>query len=291
LITDGSCEALAGEGLRHLIERTRARLEAIDASERTWLGGYVEALIDPIGEAGWPITGRRASYLHANALAVAAACSALGNEASLEDAAFLAVKWSLPQRARGTAIDETKLAAVHRSALVQAGTPERSFWQSLRRIADPLERLARVVKTPASDVDVLKISALVSDLWAGFSLPQRYVLSRHVLPHLAAGSQVTVPCYEAIAEPVLAVQAFTSGGTHKKDVARIKVPEHQHVITVARKLAERGEDGVQLGNTLLALLFGSDEPFDADTMVEFDRRCATLFGELAGQSARSEQAA
>jgi hypothetical protein len=60
-------------------------------------------------------------------------------------------------------------------------------------------------------------------------------------------------------------------------VHRTSVDKYQRVIGRAAQLATRGEDGVQLGNTLLALQFAEDETFDVDTLIELDTRYGTLF--------------
>jgi MoxR-like ATPase len=195
LISDGARDAAQPSRLRDLIRATREVRDRKDIRTRTWLQQYVEALLDPLRDAGYPVSGRRAGFLYRNALAIRAAATVLQLSEQLPDAAFLALKWSLPHRARGTAVDEGKLAAVHKSALAIAGKPDNSLWCVLRRIVDPVARLARAVKAAPEEIGCLELSALVSDVWADLTVPQRFILSRHLLPCLAAGLRVTVPTY------------------------------------------------------------------------------------------------
>jgi hypothetical protein len=74
------------------------------------------------------------------------------------------------------------------------------------------------------------------------------------------------------------VHRFVAQGSHKRDVHRSDIAKYQDTISHAARLAKAGEDGVQLGNVLLALRFVEDETFDADVLVALDARCRALFG-------------
>ena len=252
---------------------------------RHWLQQYVEALLDPLRDAGLRVSGRRAGYLYRNAIAIHAAQRVLHRSDSLADAAFLALKWGLPQRARGVAIDEAMLGAIHKAALDLAGKPENSVWRRLRRIVDPIDRLAHAVKAPADELDRLELSGLASDIWADLTIPQRYILARHLLPHLTAELRVTVPCYEMVAAPVLTVHRFVAQGNHKHDVHRSESRNTRTRSATRRALAKSGKNGVQLGNTLLALRFVENETFDADVLVALDARCRGLFARTDASAA------
>jgi MoxR-like ATPase len=291
LIAHGGDDQPRNVDLHGLIDTTREQIASADARMRHWLQQYVEALLDPLRDAGLRVSGRRAGHLYRNALAIHAAERVLHRRDSLDDAAFLALKWGLPQRARGVAIDEAKLRAIHKAALDLAGNPENSIWRRLRQIVDPIERLAHAVKARAGEVDRLELTGIVSDIWADLTTPQRYVLARHALPHLTTELRVMVPCYERVAAPVLTVHRFVQEGSHKREVHRTAIAKFQDTISHAARLAKAGEDGVQLGNVLLALRFVEDETFDADVLVALDTRCRGLFGtvktsEIASAKAR-----
>jgi MoxR-like ATPase len=290
LIAHGGDDHPRNVDLPGVIAATRERMASADARTRHWLQQYVEALLDPLRDAGLRVSGRRAGYLYRNALAIHAAERVLHRRDSLEDAAFVALKWGLPQRARGVAIEEAKLQAIHKAALDLAGKPENSIWRRLRRIADPIERLAHAVKAPAGEFDRLELTGLVTDIWADLTTPQRYVLARHLLPHLTAELRVTVPCYEMVAAPVLTVHRFVQEESHKREVHRTAIAKYQDTISHAARLAKAGEDGVQLGNVLLALRFVEDETFDADVLVALDARCRALFGTAETSEAGSAKA-
>jgi hypothetical protein len=290
LIAHGGNDEPRNGDLQGLIATTREQIARADARMRRGLQQYVEALLDPLRVAGLRVSGRRAGCLYRNALAIHAAERVLHRRDSLEDAAFLALKWGLPQRARGVAIDEAKLRAIHKAALDLAGKPENSIWRRLRRIADPIERLAHAAKAPAGELDRLELTGLVSDIWADLTTPQRYVLARRLLPHLTAELRVTVPCYEMVAGPVLTVHRFVEEGSHKREVHRTAIAKYQDTISHAARLAKAGEDGVQLGNVLLALRFVEDETFDADVLVALDVRCRALFGTAEASEAASAKA-
>jgi MoxR-like ATPase len=280
----------AASSIRTLIESTRAGIADADAGMRTWVQQYVEALVDPLREAGLAISGRRAGSIYRITLAIHAASRALGLRANLPDCAFLALKCGLPHRARGVAIDEAKLGAVHRAAIAVAGSTESSIWRRLRRVADPVERLALAIQTPSDGFGRLELSALVSDVWAGLTIPQHYILARHLLPRLADAMRVTVPVYELVAAPLLKVHRFESEPAHTKEVHRSGLAPYQLLIERAAALGKQGANGVALGNTLLALRFAEDETFDVDVLIELDGRWKRLF-EGSRTNARDRDAA
>ena len=93
-----------------------------------------------------------------------------------------------------------------------------------------------------------------------------------------------------VAAPVLTVHRFVEEGSHKREVHRTAIAKYQDTISHAARLAKAGEDGVQLGNVLLALRFVEDETFDADVLVALDAGCRALFGTAETSEAASAKA-
>ena len=102
MIAHGANGARSNE-LPALVDDDHSAARSADARMRHWLQQYVEALLDPLRDAGLRVSGRRAGYLYRNAIAIHAAQRVLHCSDSLADAAFLALKWGLPQRTRGVA--------------------------------------------------------------------------------------------------------------------------------------------------------------------------------------------
>jgi len=278
--------ALIGEGgtppatlpdLAALVAEARRHLAATPAAERAWAARYVAELVGPLAEARLPISGRRAVLLAGMVVAVHAAATVLGHAPALADSALQALRHGLPQRAQGRGIEAAKLAAIHRHAVQAAGEPEDGPWRRIHALADPVARVAEALRWFGRGVERVELSNLVTEAFAGLTVPQRYLFARHVLPRAAALDCLNVPAYELLAEPIGKLIDTCEQPERTVGMLSARVQAWTAFSARVEELAGRGEVDPQLGNLLLTLFLVEQERFDVDGLVALDRQWAALF--------------
>ncbi len=279
LLERGSSPPEGDGGLPGLVARARAALGRVPAADRAWVVAWVDGLVAPLREAGLAISGRRAVGLCGTALAVHTACAALGQPERLDDAAFLALRCGLSQRALGRAVAQATLAACHRLALQAAGEPADSPWHAIRAEADPVRRVALALAAPAEAVGRIEMSQLVADACAAQPVAERYALAAVLLPVFARTDRLTSAACELLAEPVQRVLTFTASGEHNVAVHRSRAGEWDRVLATVSRLQREGEPlAVELGNLLYTVFAGESERFDPERVVARFRAWQALFG-------------
>ena len=268
LLTHGGEGPTGDAGLPALVERARALAQQATPAERGWVAAYVDALVAPLREAGLPISGRRAVSLCAAVRSVHAALAALSRGEALADAAFLALKWGLPQRAQGRRIADTVLDGVHRLALRTAGEPASSPWLAIRAEPDPVRRIALALDAPAAVVDRLALSQLVTDAYAGLPVSERYALAWVLSPVFAQQDRLTSATWELLAEPVARVIAFAEGGEQRVSTHRSRAGHWDRVLAAVAALQRTGHpQAPEIGNLLYTLFAVEREPFEPEWVV------------------------
>jgi hypothetical protein len=109
------------------------------------VAAYVRTLVALLAQAGIALSPRRAGMLFRSVLAVNAAALALDPAITPSDAALLAVKNALPQRAQGIAVPAVKLLAAHRDAWRFANISPSDPLKAILCAADPVERFRLAV--------------------------------------------------------------------------------------------------------------------------------------------------
>ena len=135
--------------LTNALARARAGLPAIRLSLGEGVASYVRTLTALLAQAGIILSPRRAGMIYRTVLAVNAAALALDPGTSASDAALLAVRNALPQRAQGIPVAEVKLLAAHRDAWRFANINPNDPLKAILCSADPLERFRLAVATTA----------------------------------------------------------------------------------------------------------------------------------------------
>jgi MoxR-like ATPase len=265
--------------VRALIDEVRDVRATLPESDAAWAAGYTDAVLAPLAEAGFTLSGRRAVFLAHNILSVHAAQSVLKNKADLSDSVWLALKWSLPQRAQGRSISESKLNAIHKQALQTAGQPPSSPWHKVRATRDPVQRIAVALPYAGSEISKLEFSNLVTDAYASLSVPKRYVLSRHLLPPVSVRGCVNVPTFELLSDCAIKVAKFCAQERHTVEIHRSKLPEWNRLIEVVSGLGKSGDDAVHLGNWLLTVFAVEREAFDPEELIALDREWGGWFAQ------------
>ena len=154
--------------LTNALARARAGLPAIRLSLGEGVASYVRTLTALLAQAGIILSPRRAGMIYRTVLAVDAAALALDPGTRASDAALLAVRNALPQRAQGIPVAEVKLLAAHRDAWRFANINPNDPLKAILCSADPLERFRLAVATTA--LKKSEFSQVVADSLA--QLPQ-----------------------------------------------------------------------------------------------------------------------
>jgi len=286
-----------------LIER--ARVEAAKSREAydDWVVRWVDALVTPLAQAGWPISGRRAAMLRAAAHAVhgarvavagmpvaassgprpavGAASAATGaavrrKPIAIADSALEALRWGLPQRAQGRPMPESRLLAVHRKAVQMAGLPADSPLARIEAEADPLKRVALALALPDGTLSRASFSSLVADAFAAQDLPGRYLLARRLLPAVAERDLADAPTLELLAGPVAKIVEFERDASHRMQMTRSETTRFNALLAELAKLDAADPEQASLGNLLYTLFMAEQAVFEPKTVIARDREFAHL---------------
>jgi len=257
-----------GFDLPILVAATRDRLRRIPVDERAWVVAWVEELIDPLRDAGFNISGRRALGLRDSALAVRAASRALGRSRTLPDAALVALTWGMPQRAEGRRVEPEILAGIHRAACNAVGSPGSAVWKAIRAEGDPGRKLAMALEAPKKAVEAGELSQLVMDILAGLPEARRWALSLLVARHPGAG-RLGATAMELVSEALARIAVFASEAEQVVMTSRARAGIWDRVLATVSSLGDDPDHDL-LGN-LLYLLFAEEKPFDPDEVVSVFR--------------------
>ena len=263
--------------VQSLIDRVRDVRATLPDSDANWAADYTDAVLTPLADAGFTLSGRRAVFLARNILSVHAAQTVLKNSAELADSVWLALKWSLPQRAQGRSISESKLNAIHKQALQTAGQPPSSPWHRIRATRDVVQRIAVALPFAGKEISKLEFSSLVTDAFASLPIPKRYMLSRRLLPVVSATGCVNVPTFELLSECAIKVAKFCQQESHTIEMHRSRAAEWNKLLEVVAGLGKCGDDSIHLGNYLLTLCAVEGETFDPKELIALDREWGTWF--------------
>ena len=245
----------------------------------TWAARYVESACLSLAEAKLHLSGRRASALYHGQRAILAAGRILGRDDAAEDAALLSLRWGLPQRAQGQAIDEGLLQSVHRAAKRAAGTRTSRIYAQLRRERNPVRRIVSALRAKPA-LERLELSEVVTDAYASLPEAERFVLSRHLLPALSSEDRVTSTTLELIAGPSLDVARFSAEEIQQLQVRRTRMPQWNGVLECVSALDKGDPDDAALGNVLYALFARSDAAFDSQRLIALDKEWRALFRDV-----------
>jgi hypothetical protein len=277
LIKGGDDPVDSSLDVQALIDDVRSARALLPDSDRNWVVDYTEAVLSPLGDAGFAFSGRRAVLFVRNVLNLHAAQLVLGNEQRLDDSAWTALKWSMPQRAQGRSPPEAKLNAIHKLALQTAGEPESSPWHAIRATRDVVRRIALALPFAGKGITKAEFSNLVTDAFATLSVPHRYLLARRLLPALSAKGCINVPTSELLTDCSAKVARFCAQDSHSLEVHRNKMSEWNKLLESVTALGKQGADGVHLGNYLLTLFAVEKESFHASELIAQDGTWAELF--------------
>jgi MoxR-like ATPase len=282
----------AAPDLAALVQRCRQGAALTAVAHGEWITAYTGALVLPLREAGLALSGRRAAMLAANIAAVHAArlllqgaagpspVDATAADTALADAALVALRTSLPQRAQGKAIDGGLLATIHRQAVDAVGQSHDD--PEIARILDeahPVRRVGlalRAVKGRPGRVPRHTMSLLVADALASQSTQARWVLSQELLPEIAALDCVDAPTLELMSGPFLAQVEFEQRSNLQHQVPRSRVEGFNLLVKAIEQLDARDPAQVALGNLGAALYMKDEGAADPAALQAQQRRLRAL---------------
>jgi len=174
-------EAINPEKAKDLVEvikRAQFHLSVTSDNFALSIASYVQTLTSLLSQAGIQLSPRRNGMIYRSVLAVIAASSALDPDRKAADAALLAVKSSLPQRAQGKVISEVKLLSAHREAWRLACVKPDDPLKVILCAKDPLVRYELAVAT--SSLNKTVFSQIIADIFTQVSIGTRQALVVHL---------------------------------------------------------------------------------------------------------------
>ncbi len=212
--------------LADAIARTRASLPAIRLGFTEGVASYVRTLVALLAQAGIALSPRRAGMLFRSVLAVNAAALALDPSIPASEAALLALRNCLPQRAQGIALPEVKLLAAHRDAWRFANIRPGDPLKAILCAADPVERFRLAVAAP--NLPRGELSRVVADTLAQLRPGAKAAAIVHLfetgaIGHLnAAVAEEAAEAYRAIATPPTFSESLHASSTRFQTWSRVK---------------------------------------------------------------------
>ncbi|GDX83190.1 hypothetical protein LBMAG42_50010 [Deltaproteobacteria bacterium] len=266
LIRGPEVQGGAAERLNAAVAEARGRRQTTEAVHGRGVAQYIDALADALAVAGIDLSGRRLRFLYDGVLAVIAT----ERVPELRDAAFLAVRWAIPQRATG-GVEELKLVAAHQAA-----------WRYLSGPADPLRRALLGERDPLTRVQIAAggddelLTATLLDARAGLAPVERLALGSRIFPWLVV-HRPSLPgvAYEALAEDVAKVNAVVE---HLELIAT-HAPEYGLAGEISRAIAGFAADDAWIIPVLWAG-FANKFTMPVPATVAFARRVASAFDPL-----------
>jgi MoxR-like ATPase len=268
--------------LRKLVRQCKSNRKEAELASLEWLSAYVDALVPPLREAKLSISGRRAVNLAQTTISILAASTTLQCELDVENASFLALKWGITQRAQGQVVDESKLLGIHRMACQQASQCVSSSTHRLYTTQSPIQRLALALPMSEDEVSNLEYTQMLTDVWAGLHVPERYILARHLLPLVNQFPRLTANGYEMLAGPFKKLINFTEAQEHKISIHKSRACEWDKLL--ADIPDENYPQRHQIQNIFYTLFTVEDVPVDTDHLMTLDKVWYAWFQE-AKQSA------
>lgn len=237
------------QSVKACVALTRTRIDQVKAAFGEMMSEYVHFIAKVLPEGKIRLSGRRAVMLNEAIYAVHAARWTLGAKFNIEESAWIALKNTIADRARGVAIDEAKLQLAHRricaSLQFDRADPRRLLCQE----TDPVSRIFL-----ALEVDSLpgyELSAYAADALASCGLGARHLLAAAIAKHDAIAR-----VNPAIAEQLAILVGELEVGCEVDRTVQGNTAWHAAFKEIVRVVAEspaRSETTIALNNLLLQL--------------------------------------
>lgn len=254
---------MSGEGVLELstyLEQARKLWPSVSEQMEAFLGKYVRYLAVLLREADIRLSARRLVMLMRNIPAVhAVRLVSKGDAANLSDSAFLALTCSIPQRAEGIPVPESKLLSAHKEAWRSASGPETEQLIRVYSEKDPLKRAALAALSEGLTRN--QRSVIVADCIQFLPHGARHALAMFLMTRDLAGNLIAAVA-EQIAEEY-ALVAFRDGGRRLDRNYESRTGDL--IGRELKKLPSKDPESVALGNLLVNLFL--KEKLNSETEV------------------------
>ncbi len=169
------------QSVKACVELTRRRIDQVKAAFGEMMSEYVHLIAKVLPDVRIRLSGRRAVMLNEAIYAVHAARWTLGAKFNIEESAWIALKNTIADRARGIAIDEARLQLAHRRICASLHFDRADPRRLLCQETDPVNRIFL-----ALEVDSLpgyELSAYAADALASCPLGARHLLAAAISKH------------------------------------------------------------------------------------------------------------
>ena len=245
-----------------LIKKTQALLAKFTVNEIDWISEYLNCLIPHLESSGISLSGRRVRYLAENIVAVYAAETVLGKSLKFTDIVYHTLSISIPLMASGITYEMGKVILAHKAAVEETGEDPDSPDALLRKVKDSLRKVKMALSL---DISKEKMCKLVSNTFAGLSIPERFSWVSMAWDELSADERLNASTVDMLAD---VMSAITMGYSNKaeeaishsserwdcwqniaKEIAKLKAGKSQYsaaVIAIGRGLFWFREENIQL---------------------------------------------
>lgn len=234
--------------LRTVLEEARKLWPSISAQTEPFLIEYVRYLAVLLREAEIRLSARRLVMLMRNIPAVhAVRLVSAGNTANVDESAYIALKCSIPQRAEGIPVPESKLMAAHTEAWRSACGHETAELIRIYSEKDPLKRA--VLAARSRQLPRQQRSVIVADCMQFLPNGARHALAAYLMSNDLAGKLLA-----AVAEQIsqeYALVAFRQSG-HRLD-RNYEIGAGDLIVKEVNRLQSSEPESAGLANLLFNL--------------------------------------
>jgi MoxR-like ATPase len=218
-----------------LVEAGRTVLPGIAAECSEHLAAYVDTVCQLLANShstGLQLSGRRGAMLLRNILAVHAARIVLEKSPKLEDSASLALRHSIPDRARGKEIPRLKLLAAHREAWAIAPLDKQDPRRFLLLERNPALKVRAATQIPS--LTRTAFSTIVADAVSSLPVGASHAVAAWLFESDQAGRLVA-----AIGEQVGTLYAVVANQSEVHCHVSAQGTRHNFWREIQRLVAER----------------------------------------------------
>ena len=236
------------------VELIKQEISLVKESVGAVLVNYTREILQHASRLGIWLSGRRATMLFQNMLAVHAARCVQKPSAQLCDSAWLALINSLPQRAQGVKIDGARLMVAHnqiwKTLMLDSADPRRI----LACERDPVRRVLRAVAF--TQLTLQELSSYAADALAHLPSGGRHALAVHLMESGASARMIA-----AVAAQTASLFTLVCTKQNLKQFVTAGSANHRAWQAIVKHLANIASDNPEepLICNLLAGLFSANE--------------------------------
>ncbi len=236
----------AGDAVRREVLALRERYQVIRRRRDALVSSYVATLVSLLLRRKTVLSPRRSGMLRRAIFAIRAADSRYDPASRLEQSAFKAVRFGLPQAALGAPVPVSILRLAHKEAWI--GAQETTPAGALLACLDPVKRVARAIAEP--ELGGPEFTTTVSEALAEAPPGAREAIAVHLFEsaaasrlHASVAGEAAVLCRDAILRPKTGIEIPVSRWRGVKDALAGLDPRDPRDRLIANSLARRCRDG------------------------------------------------